>query len=254
MEARRFVRYHGRPVCAPTPLDIRVEQPFSLYAIADVEYNGRAKSSLKAGRLLIIHKSDGTLLIHGDSLCTPRNYQPPGAILKLDGNRLVSTRKGETIIITICEILSYTELPAWSTERVAISRTERELRDYLASTLPKYIDANIVETHIEFKLPVGAIDILAIDSNNSYHIIEVKRRTIGLPVIYQLNRYVDYLKSLSKTTFGYVAGPGISKNALHHLGFTGYQYLAIEHQVDDVEELPVVRETPLPEEEFEGRQ
>ena len=103
---------------------IRVEQPFVLYALCTVEYDGRAKSTLELGNYLIIHKSDGTLLIQGGTLCTPRNYQPPKAIMKKVGNQLISTCKGETITIDIERISLYEELKDWSSKKIEISKTD----------------------------------------------------------------------------------------------------------------------------------
>lgn len=219
----------GGAILDPTPEIIRVERAFTLFAESSVEYNGRAKSVLDKGRFLLIHKSDGTLLIHADSLCTPRNYQGPGAILKRVGNKLISTRKDETITVDVSEVLAYTELPSWATHKTAMSKTERELKEYIATHINEFFDGTIKEVHVEFQIPVGFIDVLAIDEADHRHIIEVKRKTVGVTTVYQVQRYMDYFNEISVPAFGYTAGPGISKNAALQLEKKGYQHLLVQH-------------------------
>ena len=209
---------------------IRVEQCFILYANCQVDYNGRAKSFLENGNFLIIHKGDGTLLIHGGTLCTPRNYQPPGAILKLFDNKLISDRKGEKIVITINKKLDYTELTNWSTNKIDISKTEDNLRNYIADNIDKLLGIKSVEVYKEFKTPVGSVDLLAIDSKGLYHIIEVKRGTASLQSVSQLTRYSDYFLSIERNICDYVASPKISKNALRLMNEQSQTWLQVDHQ------------------------
>ena len=192
---------------------IRVEQSFTLYATCKVYYEGRAKSTLDQGNYLIIHKSDGTLLIHGSTLIKPRNYQPPKSILKKQENKLISNSKKEQIIIEIDKIINYTEHQDWSNNKISLTGSESDLRDKLVEEINQFIP-NLSEIQIEFLTPVGSIDILGIDDQKIYHIIEVKRAKSSLAACSQLNRYVNYFKSIDNHTIGYLASPEISKNAL----------------------------------------
>jgi len=216
-------------------VQIRVEQPFSLYADIDVTYNGRASSTLERGKYLIIHKSDGTLLIMGGSLYKPRNYQSPGAVLKINGNQLTSSRKDECISITVHQIISYVEYPEWSISRTKITKTERELRDRIAKFIRDFIPT-AAEVFIEFQTPVGNIDILVIDNDGLYNVIEVKRGKANLAACSQTNRYSDYFKSLGYCTKNYIASPSISQNALNYAEERGIIWLKVDHAVseDDV--------------------
>ena len=81
-------------------------QGFVLYCLCDVVYDGRAYSTLERGNYLIIYKPDGSLLIHGSSKSTPRNYQSVGSKVDLQLEResefgqhgtLVSQNNNETI-------------------------------------------------------------------------------------------------------------------------------------------------------------
>jgi len=209
---------------------IRVEQSFVLYANCRVDYNGRAKSFLEDGNFLIMHKSDGTLLIHGGTLCTPRNYQPPGAILKIDGGKLVSDRKDEKIVITINERLDYRELKEWATHKIDICKTEDDLRCYIADNAASLLGVTPKEIHKEFRTPVGPVDLLVIDDRDTYHVIEVKRGSASLQSVSQLTRYSDYFIDVEKNVCDYVASPKISKNALRLMGEQNQVWLQVDHQ------------------------
>jgi RecB family endonuclease NucS len=210
---------------------IRPEQSFSLYASCTVDYDGRARSTLEKGNYLIIHKSDGTLLIHGGTLCTPRNYQPPGAILKTDKNRIISFRKNEIIVITISKILAYDEFKDWSKQRIDITKTEKELRDKIVSQIDKYLKTKVKEVHVEFPTPVGNIDILAIDENNIYHVIEVKRGKASLAACSQLDRYSTYFINIMKDVKDYIASPEVSSNATNHMRTLRQSWIKAVHSI-----------------------
>ena len=210
-------------------IKIRVEQSFILYANCDVEYVGRAKSFLKQGNYLITHKNDGTLRIDGGSLCTSLNYQPPGAILYKENNKLTSTRKEETITINLDNIFYYQELHDWSDNKIDITKTEAELRDRLMDNINKAIKIKTKEIFKEFKTPVGLIDILAIDEYDTYHIIEVKRGKANLNACSQLERYTYYFISIMKNVQSYIASPDISANALKFAKQNFQNYLKVNH-------------------------
>ena len=210
---------------------IRVEQSFVLYATCSVQYNGRAKSTLIPGTYLITHKNDGTLKIDGGSLCNLLNYQPPGALLKLDGKNLISTRKGETIYVDIINIHFYKELKNWSTNKIAIKKTEAQLRDRLAANASKVLNIIPKEIYTEFKTPVGDIDILVIDIYDTYHVIEVKRGKANLSACSQLERYCNYFLDINMNVRDYIISPDISDNALKYANKNFQTYIKAEHSI-----------------------
>lgn len=210
---------------------IRVEQSFALYAYCSVHYDGRAKSTLIPGNYLIVHKNDGTLRIDGGSLCTPLNYQPPGAIMQKKNDKLISTRKDETITIKIEKIYYHQELKDWSSNKIDITKTEDELRNYIATHIDKILSIKSVEVYKEFRTPVGSIDILIIDEHDIYHVIEVKRGKASLSACSQLERYYNYFVSIMKNAKGYIASPEISKNALKYTENNSQIYLQVNHSI-----------------------
>jgi RecB family endonuclease NucS len=210
---------------------IRVEQSFVLYAQCSVCYDGRAKSTLIPGNYLITHKNDGTLKIDGGALCTPLNYQPPGAIMYKQGNILISLRKGEKITIEVDKVYYYQELKEWSTNKIDISKTEAQLREKIAANIDDILGIKSVEVFQEFKTPVGDIDVLAIDIYDTYHIVEVKRGKASLATCSQLERYCFYFIDIMKNVRDYIASPDITDNALRHAGENYQTYLKVEHSI-----------------------
>lgn len=210
---------------------IRVEQSFILYAFCSVQYDGRAKSTLIPGNYLITHKNDGTLKIEGGELCTPLNYQPPGAILNKVGNILISIRKNEEINIKIDKLYYYQELQEWSTNKINITKTEKDLRDYIYNNIQKIVGITPIEIYKEFKTPVGDIDILAIDEYDTYHVIEVKRGKANLATCSQLDRYCNYFINIMKNVRDYIASPDISDNAKRYAEENFQTYLQVQHSI-----------------------
>ncbi len=183
-----------------------------MYASCAVTYEGRAKSTLQEGNYLIIHKTDGTLLINGGSLLKPLNFQPPGAILIVKGNTLISQRKDETITIDINTIYNYYELNMWSDFKIDITGTEKDMVDRFISNIKEYNIDISKGLYREYRTPVGPIDILAI--GDIYTVIEVKRRTAGVVAYTQLKRYCDYLGQVGKPVQGCMVSPKISKSII----------------------------------------
>lgn len=198
---------------------IKVVYPFILYAKCDVIYVGRASSTLVPGNYLIIHKNDGTIKIEGSELFTPLNYQPPGAMLIWDESKkqLISNRNDEQLIITLYDIFYYKELKHWSNNKIHITKTESELRDKIYEQLNTILGVSIKEAFKEFRTPVGSIDILAVDENEIYHIIEVKRGKPNISACGQLDRYCSYFDKIGQKNYGYIASPKITSNALKYI-------------------------------------
>lgn len=211
--------------------NIRAEQSFILYAKCDVKYYGRTKSFLERNNHLIIHKSDGTLIIHGDSLFKPLNYQPPKAMLRVDGNKLISIRNNESIEITIYEIIYYKELSDWSSNKIELYGSENDIKELIVKNINNYINIiGVYEIYREFVIPVGVIDILVINEKR-YHVIEVKRDKAGLNACSQLDRYYNYFESLvgSENVYGYLASQNITANALKYINDNNHKWIKIDN-------------------------
>jgi RecB family endonuclease NucS len=200
-------------------------KPIVMLAKCEVAYEGRATSTLESGNYLIIIKSDGSILIHGNNLLKPKNYMGPKAKIVVGYDSIVATKKKETITVTITEAISKMDIEDWSATNIELKGSEAELRDKIAESIKDYIGEDAIEVIKEFKTTVGSVDICAIDSLETYHIIEVKRGKASLSAVSQLHRYME---NIGKPRMrGYLIARGISSSALTLLESHGYKFIDV---------------------------
>jgi hypothetical protein len=203
-----------------------MSKAFVLLANCNVLYDGRAYSTLQDGNYLIIRKKDGTLIIHGAELQKELNYQPPGAQLIIDGSRMISKTKKETIIIDFNEVMAQINLDDLSSHRPIIQKTEEQLCKQIENKISTLLGVNVREIHREYQTKHGPVDIFIIDEQNCKHILEVKRRKAQISACTQLERYVQAIPEAK----GWLLSPSISKNALAYLQQHGFVWRQVEFE------------------------
>lgn len=202
---------------------INIHKPFAMMALCEIEYDGRARSTVGKGRRLIIHKIDGTLLIHRSLKITPLNYNGPKSTLYKYDNKLISiSPKSEKIIVTIYDIFMYEELDDWSSDSINLTGSEAQLCDKLITHCKHYLNIDHKEVYKEYPTRLGNIDIVFIDKTNIRHCIEVKRKKANMSAVYQLHRYMKEIHGI-----GYLAAPDISDNAMAELVRLNYKFIKI---------------------------
>ena len=198
-----------------------------MYAKCSITYRGRAESTLELGNYFILHKRDGTLLIHGGLLSKPLNYQPPGAELFVLPDKIISKRKEERIEIDLKKVHFYKELPDWSEFPIKITKTEEELKQKFIRCAPDYFN-NIRTIEDEAPIPLGKIDVLIITEDNTYHVIEIKRKKANISACSQLLRYVDYFRLAEFKSIGYLVAPAVSKTVPDYLMKNNLQFIKFD--------------------------
>ena len=202
-----------------------LSKPSILYCIADVQYNGRARSTLATGRYLIIRKNDNSIAVHGGLCNKPCNYINKCTSSMVDGNTLTFSNRNESICIVIHQIVNELILTEWSESKPNITRTEKELVLKLLSKWDELIGVECA-IELEFKTNFGQIDILGISKNNIHHVIEVKRKTVTVSNCYQVRRYLECLNNVE--CIGYLASPSINKKAEAALADFGLRWIQID--------------------------
>lgn len=144
------------------------------------------------------------------------DFIPSGSILTYEDNVLTSINKKEKIIISISEIINYTPFEDWSSAKIEISRTEKELVHKLFYNWHEYFDGDFYSIKKEYNTEHGPIDLLGITEDGVYHVIEVKRKKGTISGGTQLKRYVDVLRDQGLKVHGYLACPEIGDNALKY--------------------------------------
>tara|TARA_R110000868_G_scaffold45841_9_gene151831 strand:- start:68 stop:703 length:636 start_codon:yes stop_codon:yes gene_type:complete len=210
---------------------IDISRPFSLFCRCEVIYDGRAYSILEEGNYLIISKGDGSIQIHGGTNIQPRNYQGAKSKLELRGHLLISRNKKEMITIVISNIINITYLRYWSQTEINIKRTEQELVNKLFDNWGNYIDGEFETIEREYPTEYGPVDLVGIETNRTYHVIEAKRRRGTVANCTQLKRYLEAITTSTNLVKGYLASPQISDNAAKYLEKHGCKWLQIDFDI-----------------------
>jgi hypothetical protein len=207
---------------------------FFLFARAEVEYDGRASSTLALGNYGILRKPDGSIQIHGADLIKPLNYMGK-ATISWDGDVILARSKKEKIRIRIFEVHHLMPLEEWSDSKIRLTRTEAELRDKIAANPEKYLGISLsdFEAFPEFKLNGGPVDIVFFPRGGGecLRVVEVKRNKIVKGDCYQLQKYMNELRKLYGEQYGYlgyVAAPRIIKNGRECAEEHGYAYVHVD--------------------------
>lgn len=205
-----------------------LHKPSILYCTADVQYNGRARSTLNSGRYLIVRKNDNSIAVHNGLCNKPCNYINRCTSSVIDGNTLVFSARGESICITIYEVITETDLSEWSEQKPIITRTEKELVAKLVSKWNSLIGIEC-SIQLEYQTIHGPIDILGIDINNTYHVVEVKRKVVTVSNCYQIRKYLECLDAVANMKHvGYLASPAISDKAKSVAESFGVRWVCID--------------------------
>lgn len=203
---------------------IDITQPFCLYALCEINYDGRACSTLKQGNYLILYKNDGSLLVHGGDKTIPKNYQSAGAKLTIEGSTLISKRNKEIIRIKVDSVIFYKQLELWAEHSINIIRTESDLVNKLCNNIVDYLNFVPVQVLREYSTDLGKVDICAVDDCNRRHLIEVKRVKATKNHCNQLRKYIDCVEG----SIGYLAAPDISDKTLGYMKEKGYNWIKVE--------------------------
>jgi endonuclease len=208
---------------------IDVLKPFMLYANCSVEYAGRANSSVGPGLRVILHKADGSLIVHKASNVTPMNYIGPKSTLTLENQTLTGRSKTERVTILINEIIHYHELIEWSNDSIKLTGTENELCEKLIANAGSLLGIGVSRVQRELLTVAGPIDVVFTDFNDIRHCVEVKRKKITMSAIYQLYRYLSHMSPYA--CVGYLAGPDIGNSARREADKYGYKFVKIDHSI-----------------------
>ncbi|MGQ4892131.1 MAG: endonuclease NucS [Candidatus Njordarchaeia archaeon] len=207
-----------------------------IFANCEVNYEGRAKSTLSSGDRIIIIKPDGTLLIHEDSKRKPVNWQPPGSRIKAikRGKKMyiVSRRDKpkETVEIQIDTV--YVIMAAKVEKgRFKLYGSEKDLVDYVEKE-PEVIEEGLKILRREALTPYGYIDLVGEDQNGNTVIMEFKRGTANVSAVLQLMRYISfYEKHVKNKIRGIIVAPKITDNALFLLKTRGLEFKRVDLKI-----------------------
>lgn len=158
-----------------------------------VDYTGRLTAHLPEATRLIMVKADGTLAIHSDGNASkPLNWMTsPNTLEVNDGGWVVSNSKGETLTITIHEIIEDVSHQLGDDPGLVKDGVEGHLQALLAKD-PSVLEDGLSLVRREYPTDIGPVDLLCVDAGGRKVAIEVKRRG-EIDGVEQLVRYIERL-------------------------------------------------------------
>jgi RecB family endonuclease NucS len=159
-----------------------------------VDYDGRLTAHLPEATRLIMVKADGCVAIHADGgAYKPLNWMtaPNRIVIDDDGTWRVSNGKGETLTITIHEVITDSEHEMGVDPGLRKDGVEAHLQELLAAN-PAMIAAGLRLVRREYPTDIGPVDLLCKDADGNTIAVEIKRRG-EIDGVEQLTRYLEFL-------------------------------------------------------------
>ncbi len=189
-------------------------------ARCSVDYVGRLTAHLPSALRLLIVKADGSVLVHSDGgSYKPLNWMsPPCRLTEEPGKWSVTNKAGETLAITITEVLSDTSVELGIDPGLVKDGVEAHLQELLAAQVHLLGDGwRLVRR--EYPTPIGPVDLMCRESDGRSVAVEIKRhgeidginftdgtassqgahvavevkRVAGIDAVEQLTRYLELL-------------------------------------------------------------
>ena len=160
-------------------------------ARCSVDYDGRLTAHLPMATRLLLVKADGSVSIHADGgAYKPLNWMvPPCTVTESPEQWVVSNPKGETLTITIEEVLSDSSHELGTDPGLVKDGVEAHLQELLAAE-PTRIEVGLTLVRREHATDIGPVDLLCHDAEGRAVAIEIKRRG-EIDGVEQLARYLE---------------------------------------------------------------
>ena len=160
-------------------------------ARCSVDYAGRLDAHLPSALRLIMVKADGCVAIHADGgAYKPLNWMnAPNTVTEEEGRWVVRNPKGETLTITLEEVLSDSAHELGVDPGLQKDGVEAHLQELLAAN-PEKIAEGLTLVRREYPTDIGPVDLLCRDAEGAAIAVEIKRRG-EIDGVEQLARYLE---------------------------------------------------------------
>ena len=184
-------------------------------ARCSVDYTGRLTAHLPLATRLLVHKGDGSLLVHSDGgSYKPLNWMSPPCTLTVETPdaeaaeegvvelwRVTHAKSGDALLVRIHELIHDTTHDLGVDPGLIKDGVEADLQRLLAEQVD-VIGDDLALVRREFPTAIGPVDLmlrttvtveLAGETVSPRHVaVEVKRRA-GIDAVEQLTRYLELL-------------------------------------------------------------
>ncbi|MBC7590548.1 MAG: endonuclease NucS [Salinibacterium sp.] len=174
-------------------------------ARCSVDYAGRLSAHLPLATRLLVVKSDGSVLVHSDSLSyKPLNWMSPPctlAVMEPDADqcdagviqiwRVAQAKTADLLVISIHEILHESAHELGHDPGLQKDGAEHHLQKLLAEQI-ELLGEGFSFVRREYMTAIGPVDILARDAAGASVAVEIKRRG-DIDGVEQLTRYLELM-------------------------------------------------------------
>jgi RecB family endonuclease NucS len=174
-------------------------------ARCSVDYAGRLSAHLPLATRLLVLKSDGSVLVHSDSLSyKPLNWMSPPCAFSVEDVdeeqaaagitalwRVTHAKTADLLVISIHEILHDSSHELGIDPGLQKDGVESDLQRLLAEQIELLGDGYTLVRR-EYMTAIGPVDILARDAGGATVAVEIKRRG-DIDGVEQLTRYLELL-------------------------------------------------------------
>jgi len=198
-------------------------------ATCSVDYAGRLDTHLPTARRLLIVKADGSVLVHADGGgYKPLNWMAaPCSLHEELGRWVVSNRAGETMTITLDEVVHDSAHELGLDPGLVKDGVERHLQELLADRCEVLGDGwSLVRR--EYRTDIGPVDLLCRDQRGGYVAVEIKRRG-EIDGVEQLTRYLERMRMSLDGVRGVFAALAFAPQAKVLAGSRGIQCVQLDY-------------------------
>ena len=175
-------------------------------ARCSVQYTGRLNAHLPLATRLLVHKGDGSLLVHSDGgSYKPLNWMSPPCTLTVETPeddpdveeqvveqwRVSHAKSGDTLVVRIYEMIHDSSHELGVDPGLIKDGVEADLQRLLAEQV-EVIGEDLTLVRREFPTAIGPVDLLLRDPAGGTIAVEVKRRG-DIDGVEQLTRYLELL-------------------------------------------------------------
>jgi endonuclease len=164
-------------------------------ARCSVDYDGRLTAHLPSAVRLLMVKADGCVAVHADGgAYKPLNWMnAPNTLTEEEGRWVVASPKGETLTITLEEVLLDHRHDLGEDPGLTKDGVEAHLQALLAEH-PQTLepDTGLTLVRREYPTDIGPVDLLCRDADGRAVAVEIKRRG-EIDGVEQLTRYLERL-------------------------------------------------------------
>jgi RecB family endonuclease NucS len=174
-------------------------------ARCSVDYTGRLTAHLPLATRLLVHKGDGSLLVHSDGgSYKPLNWMSPPCTLTVQAPdeadaeegvtelwRVTHAKTGDALLVRIYDVVHDTSHELGIDPGLVKDGVEADLQRLLAEQVD-VIGEGLTLVRREFPTAIGPVDLLLRDAAGGTIAVEVKRRG-DIDGVEQLTRYLELL-------------------------------------------------------------